>query len=101
MLSEMQSHRKQKTMTLLNSSSGYSGSSYVVEKIRSVSRSLITALNHWIAAFIAHRERQATLALVQHFGDRELKDIGIHRGQIGPALDEAARHRAQRQFPTP
>jgi len=88
-------------MTSLNSSSGYSGPPHVAAKIRSVGRSLIIALNRWIAAFIAHRERQATLALMRHFGDRELKDIGIHRGLIGPGLDEAARHRAQRQFPTP
>jgi uncharacterized protein YjiS (DUF1127 family) len=97
----MQSYRRQTTMTLLNSSSGYSGSSHVATKIRSVGRSLVTALNRWIAAFIAHRERQATLAMLQHFGDRELKDIGIHRCEIGPALDEAARHRARRQLPSP
>jgi uncharacterized protein YjiS (DUF1127 family) len=97
----MQPYRRQMTMTLLNSSSGYSGAPHVSAKIRSVGRSLVTALNRWIAAFIAHREREATLALLRNFGDRELKDIGIYRGQIGPALDEAAQHRAQRQFPAP
>jgi uncharacterized protein YjiS (DUF1127 family) len=37
----------------------------------------------WIAAGLARRERQAAISALRHFSDRELKDIGLHRGSIG------------------
>jgi uncharacterized protein YjiS (DUF1127 family) len=39
--------------------------------------------------------------MLHRLNDRELRDIGLHRGQIGPALNEAANYRATRQNPAP
>jgi uncharacterized protein YjiS (DUF1127 family) len=39
--------------------------------------------NRWIAAFIAHRERQANLFALRYLSDRDLKDIGVYRCEIG------------------
>jgi uncharacterized protein YjiS (DUF1127 family) len=50
-------------------------------------------LNRWIAAVIAHRERQASLVALRHLNDRELRDIGINRCDIGEGLAERAKAR--------
>ena len=84
-------------MTLLNSSSGYSGTSYVREMVRSIGRWLFSLVNGWVAAIIAHREYQASLAVLRSLSDRELRDMGIQRDQIGEGLADAARERASRQ----
>ena len=86
-------------MTLLNSSSGYSDPSYVRELVRSIGRWLFSLANGWTAAIIAQREHQASLAVLRSLSDRELRDMGIHRGQIGDGLADAARDRALRQNP--
>jgi uncharacterized protein YjiS (DUF1127 family) len=52
-------------------------------------------LNRWVAAMIAHREREAARFAVRSLNDRELKDIGIHRCQIADGLAEIARRRAR------
>jgi uncharacterized protein YjiS (DUF1127 family) len=54
-------------------------------------------INRWIAALIAHRERQAALVALRHLSDRDLKDIGISRSEIGDALAERARERSRMQ----
>jgi uncharacterized protein YjiS (DUF1127 family) len=54
-------------------------------------------VNSWVAAVIAHRERQVNLALLRSFTDRELRDIGLDRGQIGEGLAEAAATRSRLQ----
>ena len=46
-----------------------------------------------VASMIAEVERRGQLAALRHLGDRELKDIGLHRCQIESALAEAARDR--------
>lgn len=86
-------------MTLLNSNSGYSETSYAREMVRSIGRWLFSLANGWIAAVIAQREHQASLAVLRSLSDRELRDMGIHRGQIGDGLADAARDRASRQRP--
>jgi len=86
-------------MTMLNSSSGYYGTSYVRRSFRSIGRRLFSFVNRWVAAFLAQREYQANLAVLRGLSDRELRDMGLHRGQIGPALEDAARYRAWRQDP--
>jgi uncharacterized protein YjiS (DUF1127 family) len=53
--------------------------------------------NRWIAGLLARLEREAVLAALRDLGDRDLKDIGIHRGQIGDTLTEIARERARLQ----
>ena len=50
-----------------------------------------------VAAAIVRHQRQAELAALHRFSDRELKDIGICRGEIDYALDEAAKTRARLQ----
>jgi uncharacterized protein YjiS (DUF1127 family) len=50
-----------------------------------------------VAAAIARHERQAQLVALRQFSDRELKDIGICRGEIDYGLEEAATTRARLQ----
>jgi uncharacterized protein YjiS (DUF1127 family) len=50
-----------------------------------------------VVAAIARHERQAQLAALCMFSDRELKDIGICRGEIDYGLAEAAKTRARQQ----
>jgi uncharacterized protein YjiS (DUF1127 family) len=53
-------------------------------------------VNNWVAAALAHRERQAALVALRHLNDRELKDIGLYRCQIDDAIAAAAQARLQR-----
>jgi uncharacterized protein YjiS (DUF1127 family) len=50
-------------------------------------------VNNWVAAALARRERQAALVVLRKLGDRELKDIGLHRCQIDDAIAAAAKAR--------
>ncbi len=50
-------------------------------------------INRLVAAAIARHQRQAELAALCQLSDRELKDIGICRGEIDFGLDEAAKTR--------
>jgi uncharacterized protein YjiS (DUF1127 family) len=50
-----------------------------------------------VAAAIARHERHAQLAALHRFSDRELKDIGVCRGEIDYRLEEAAKTRARQQ----
>jgi uncharacterized protein YjiS (DUF1127 family) len=54
-------------------------------------------INRWVAAVIAHRERQAALVALRHLSDRDLQDIGLYRNEIGDALAERAEERARMQ----
>lgn len=56
------------------------------------------SIDNAVAAAIAHRQRQADLALLRRLGNRELKDIGLYRTQIELGLEAAARERAQWQM---
>jgi uncharacterized protein YjiS (DUF1127 family) len=94
---EKQPYRRQTTMTLINSNSGYFGTSRAGKHTRSIFRWFSYLLNESVAAFLAHRERQATLFLLSKFTDRELRDMGLHRGETGAALEDAAKYRAARQ----
>jgi uncharacterized protein YjiS (DUF1127 family) len=53
-------------------------------------------INHWVAAAIAYRERQAALYALRGLDDRELKDIGLYRGDLDQTLQRAARFGSQR-----
>jgi uncharacterized protein YjiS (DUF1127 family) len=88
-----------KTMILLNSSSGYPGRAYVRRRFRPIGRWFFSLVNGWVAAFIARREYQATLAVLRGLSDRELRDMGLYRDQAGSALEDAARYRTSRQHP--
>jgi uncharacterized protein YjiS (DUF1127 family) len=54
-------------------------------------------IDRLVAAAIARHARHAELAALRQFSDRELKDIGICRGEIDYGLDDAARTRARLQ----
>ncbi|THD53090.1 MAG: hypothetical protein E8A46_11610 [Bradyrhizobium sp.] len=54
-------------------------------------------INRWIAAAIARHERHADLFSIRRLNDRELKDIGLYRDDIGGTLAEAAKYRNRMQ----
>ena len=56
-------------------------------------------VNRWIANAIARRERQAALHVLRRFSDRELRDIGLNRSDLGGDLTEAAKFRFRGQHP--
>ena len=87
-------------MTILIHNSGHPGTSHVWKYTSFIYGWFYGQLNEWVAAFLARRERQATLAMLHSLSDRELGDMGLHRGQIGPALEESAKYRASRQKPS-
>jgi uncharacterized protein YjiS (DUF1127 family) len=89
------------TMSMLNHTYDFSSAPFAVRRsVRVFGRSIYRAVNNAIAAIIAQREHQANLTVLRSFSDRELRDIGLSRSQIGAGLAEAAkeRMRAQRQF---
>jgi uncharacterized protein YjiS (DUF1127 family) len=86
------------TMSMLNSVSDFTSTPYAVRRsIRSFARSVLRFVNNAVAAVIAQREHQASLAVLRSMTDRELRDVGISRNQIGAGLALAARERARAQ----
>ena len=71
------------------------------ERYRTRVGSFLVWLGHFVdclvAAAIARHQRQAELAALRQFSDRELNDIGICRGEIEHGLEEAAKARARLQ----
>lgn len=60
--------------------------------------SLLSRLvNRWVAGVIARSERQAARIALRQLDDRELKDIGLRRSQIGDAVDDIASDRTRRK----
>ena len=57
-------------------------------------RLLFQAWAHDIARYFS---RRAALKHLGEFNDRELRDIGLSRNQIGEGLSEAAKDRAEMQ----
>jgi uncharacterized protein YjiS (DUF1127 family) len=85
-------------MTIANDSSIYSSAPGAFRKmIRKATARLGRLINNWIAALIAQREYQAQLALLRSLSERELRDIGLDRSQIGEGLAEASRNRLRGQ----
>ena len=54
-------------------------------------------VNRWVAGIIARCEREAARVALRQLEDRELKDIGIYRHQLGDAFTEIARERMRLQ----
>jgi uncharacterized protein YjiS (DUF1127 family) len=52
------------------------------------------ALRRWLAAFRTWKAQQAAIARLQSMSDRELKDIGVSRSEIGRAARDGAARRA-------
>jgi uncharacterized protein YjiS (DUF1127 family) len=44
-------------------------------------------INHWLAAWIAHKEREVARKMLLNFNDRQLRDMGLRRSQIDGALN--------------
>ncbi len=57
------------------------------KRMRSASRRWLRRFKHavdaWVAAMIANRERQAAIYALHRLSDRELSDIGLDRNNIG------------------
>ena len=85
--------RMKTTMSMLNSISDFSER----RSIRAFARNLFRLANNAVAALIAQRERQASLTILRGMTDRELRDVGVSRNQLGPGLVLAARERARAQ----
>lgn len=85
-------------MSMLHHTSDFSSAPFFIRRsIRSFGRSFARAVNNAIAVIIAQREHQANLTILRNFSDRELRDIGLSRSQIGNGLAEAARDRLRSQ----
>ena len=84
-------------MSTLNISDSSASLNAIRRSIRIFARRASRLANSWIADIIARRERQASLIVPQSFSDRELRDIGLARSQIGAGLAEAAKDRLQAQ----
>jgi uncharacterized protein YjiS (DUF1127 family) len=89
---------KDMTMTMLNNTSGYSTApAAIYVAVRFLQRSLARLINRFVAGVIAHREYQANFVILRSLSDRELRDIGLARSEIGEGLAEAAKSRNQMQ----
>jgi len=85
-------------MTMLNNTSPYAATAPGIRRGAAIFLARLGSLiNRRIAAVIAHRERQAALVALRHLSDRDLKDIGLCRNEIGDALAERAEERARMQ----
>jgi uncharacterized protein YjiS (DUF1127 family) len=85
-------------MTMLNNTSPYVVTAPGVRRgATALLARLGNLINRWVAAVIAHRERQAALVALRHLSDRDLQDIGLYRNEIGDALAERAEERARMQ----
>ena len=83
-------------MTMLNNTSPYAATLPGIRRGVAIFLARLGRLiNRWIAAVIAHREPQAALVALRHLSDRDLKDIGICRTEIGDALAERAEERSR------
>jgi uncharacterized protein YjiS (DUF1127 family) len=85
-------------MSMLNHTSDFSSAPFLIRRsIRHFARSFSRAVNNAIAVIIAQREHQANMTVLRSLSDRDLRDIGLSRSQIGNGLAEAARDRLRSQ----
>jgi uncharacterized protein YjiS (DUF1127 family) len=81
-------------MTMLNTvSPNAMVASAMQRRTRFLLKRIGRLFNRWLAAAIAEHARRADIAVLRHLSDRELKDIGLTRGDLGEGLAEAARSR--------
>ena len=86
-------------MSILDSISDFSSTPVAIQRsIKGLARGLFRAFNNMVAAIIAQREYQVNRAILRSLTDRELRDMGLERGQIGPGLAAAAKDRALNQI---
>ncbi len=68
---------------------------YIFEKLARITVWIGVRLKRWALSYIAYRERQTALAVLRRFSDRELKDIGLFRGELESAVAGRLSDRAQ------
>jgi uncharacterized protein YjiS (DUF1127 family) len=96
---ELNPLKDETAMSMLNSISDFSSTQSAIQRsIKAFASGLFRVANNAFAAIMAQREYQANLAILRSFTDRELKDIGLERSQIGAGLAAAARDRALSQI---
>ena len=83
-------------MTMLSTVPSAPGMAFTRRRILFVASRLRRTVNAWAAAIIASYERRAAIAALHQLDDRELKDIGLYRGQIDEAIKRAAQSRLRR-----
>jgi uncharacterized protein YjiS (DUF1127 family) len=85
-------------MSMLNQTHDFSSTPFAIRRsLRLFGRSVFRAINNVIAAIIAQREQQANLTVLRKMSDRELRDIGLARSEIGAGLAQAAKERMRTQ----
>ena len=85
-------------MSLLNHTHDFSSTPSAIRRsLRLFGRSVFRAINNVIAAIIAQREQQASLTVLRKMSDRDLRDIGLARSEIGAGLAQAAKERMRSQ----
>ena len=90
--------RMRTTMSMLNSTSDFSASPLVIRRsLRAFGRGIFRGVNNAIAAIIAQCEHQGQLTVLRQMSDRELRDIGLARSDIGAGLAQAAKDRTRSQ----
>ena len=86
-------------MSVFDGISDFSSSPVAIRRsIKIFARGFFRVINNLVAAIIAQREYQANLAILGCLSDRELRDMGLERGQIGAGLAAAAKDRALHQI---
>jgi uncharacterized protein YjiS (DUF1127 family) len=85
-------------MTMLSNMPRYSATAQIRSNVGSSLVWLGRLVNRLVAVALARYARHAQLAALRQLSDRELKDIGIYRGEIDRGLDEAAKTRARLQW---
>ena len=84
-------------MTLLISTPRFHAATAIRRRLFVFLGQLGRLVDDWVALIIADFERRAQIAALRHLSDRQLKDIGLYRGQIEGALAEASRDRLRQQ----
>ncbi len=85
-------------MTMLNTvPSNTMAASAIQRRVRFLLKRMGRLFNHWLATTIAERTRRADIAVLRQLSDRDLRDIGLTRSDLGEGLAEAARSRLEMQ----
>ena len=83
-------------MTMLSTLPSSPTTPFTRKRVLFLAARLRRIVNNYVAAVIASHERRAALAALRQLGDRELKDIGLYRGQVEEAIERAAQQRLRR-----
>jgi len=67
----------------------------IFEKLARITIWIGICFKRWAVSYIAYREQQTALAMLHRFSDRELKDIGLFRGELESAVAGRLSDRAQ------